>query len=133
MRAEFGTIGRVTPFGPGADDEPQEGPTGDVPGADPDAAPPAGGRDFSFQELWDGLGPDEDYRRVSRGRPWSRAAVIGSVLLAAGLLSCLVMLFGLTPRMPWPQVAAATAITGLGILLWQALHLGSQRPDEGEV
>ena len=80
----------------------------------------------------DGAFLDDDYRSVdTTPHSWSLTVTIGFLLMAGGLLACLVMLFVASPGMPWPQVAAVVAVGGLAILLWKALHLERDLDGDG--
>lgn len=119
MRAEFGRAEPVRRF----EATPVDGLAAGSPAEPVFPAP------FSFDALWDDVTPDEEaddaeYRRVEAGTArWSAPMLVGAALLVGGLVACLVMLFGVNPGQPWPQVAAGAAVVGLAVLLWRALRL----------
>lgn len=85
-------------------------------------------REFTASNDWHyrptPLSDDEvDYRQVQPATgtwPWPVALAV--VLLVGGVVATLVGIFGVPLPSPWPIVAGAAAVTGLGMLLGAALR-----------
>lgn len=66
---------------------------------------------------------DLSYREIDETpHIWSSLSLLGFVLLGGGLLGMLAMVFGLRLDAPWPQLMLFSTLSGLGVLLVQALR-----------
>ena len=75
---------------------------------------------------------DEDYRMVpEHPHSWSLMTTLGVLMLSGGLVGALVMLFGLNPGRPWPQIAVSASLMGAGLLMWRALNTPQEVDGDG--